>query len=264
MLAGRDFNDRDTPSSPGVAVVNQEFSRKFLGGADPIGKQFRVLNGPGEPEEMYQIVGVVKNSKYASLREEFKPTVYAAISQEHKPDTGANLVVRSGLPIGSLLTALKDTIRGQSAETSVQFRVFNAQIQESLLRERLMATLSGFFGLLAGILATVGLYGVISYMVARRRNEIGIRIALGAARGDVIGLILREAGILVAGGLVVGTALAIAGARTAASLLYGLKPGDPFVIGLSAAMLAAVALIASLLPAVRAARLEPMSALREE
>ena len=245
-------------------MVNQEFSRKFLNGADPIGRQFRVLTGPGEPEEMYQIVGVVRNSKYASMREEFKPTAYLAIDQELKPDTSTNLVVRSGLPIGSVLTTLKEVIRGQNAETSVQFQVFNARIQESLLRERLMATLSGFFGLLAGILATVGLYGVISYMVTRRRNEIGIRIALGAARGNVIGLILREAGILVAAGLVAGTALAIAGARTAASLLYGLKPGDPFVIAASAAMLAAVALIASLLPAVRAARLEPMSALREE
>jgi putative ABC transport system permease protein len=110
----------------------------------------------------------------------------------------------------------------------------------------------------------VGLYGVISYMVARRRNEIGIRIALGANRGDVIGLILREAWILVIAGLAIGSGLAVAGARMASSLLYGLKAGDPWVIGLSDVSLAAVALIASFLPALRAARLEPMNALREE
>jgi len=264
LLAGRDFDDRDTTSSPEVAVVNQEFSRKFLAGANPIGRQFRVLMGPGEPEHLYQIVGMVKNSKYASLREEYKAIAYVAAGQEKQPGTGTNLVVRSSLPLGSLLAALKDTIRGQNPATSVRFQVFHAQIQESLLRERLMATLSGFFGVLAAILATVGLYGVISYMVARRRNEIGIRIALGANRGNVIRLILREAGILVAVGLVAGCALAVAGARTAASLLYGLKPSDPFIIGISILSLAAVALIASFLPALRAARLEPMTALREE
>ena len=147
--------------------------------------------------------------------------------------TGSHLVVRSTLPVGALLAALKDTIHGQNAGTSIRFQVFNAQVQDSLLRERLMATLSGFFGLLAAILATVGLYGVISYMVARRRNEIGIRIALGANRGTVIRMILREAGLLVVGGLVIGSVLAIVAARTATSLLYGLKPSDPLIIGLS-------------------------------
>ncbi len=264
MLAGRDFDDRDTPSSPEVAVVNQEFSRKFLSGADPIGRTFRILSGPGEPEHLYQIIGLVKNSKYASMREDFKPTVYVSEGQEKKPSLDINLVVRSGLPPGTLFNALKDTIGRQNSQASIRFHVFNTLIQESLLRERLMATLSGFFGILAAILATVGLYGVISYMVARRRNEIGIRIALGANRGNVMRLILREALILVLAGLVTGTALAIAGARAATSLLYGLKPGDPFVLGLSGMLLAGVALLASLLPALRASRLEPMTALRED
>lgn len=142
--------------------------------------------------------------------------------------------------------------------------MFKAQVEESLLRERLMATLSGFFGFLAAILATVGLYGVISYVVAKRRNEIGVRIALGADRMSVVRLVLGEAGFQVAVGLVIGTGLAIAAARTATSLLYGLQPGDPWIIGGADILLAAVALAASLLPALRASRLEPMAALREE
>ncbi|HLH38126.1 MAG TPA: FtsX-like permease family protein, partial [Bryobacteraceae bacterium] len=129
---------------------------------------------------------------------------------------------------------------------------------------RLMATLSGFFALLAAILATVGLYGVISYMIAKRRNEIGIRIALGAGRSNVVGMILREAGMLVAAGLIAGSALAVVGGRAAASLLYGFTPGDPWIIGGAGGLLAAAALLAVLLPALRASRLEPMTALREE
>jgi predicted permease len=264
MIAGRDFDDRDTPSAPEVAIVNQEFSRKFLSGANPIGKMVRVVVGPGEPQDVYRIVGLVKNSKYASLREDFKPTVYVAESQEKEPGLGLNFMVRSTLPPGSLMTAVKKTVQGENSQISLQFQVFTTQVQESLLRERLMATLSGFFGFLAVALATVGLYGVISYMVARRRNEIGIRIALGANRRNVLNLVLREAGVLLAAGLVIGIGLALAVGRAASSMLFGLQPGDPKTIGASVAGLAVVAIAASLLPAMRAARVEPMVALREE
>jgi putative ABC transport system permease protein len=132
------------------------------------------------------------------------------------------------------------------------------------MRERLMATLSGFFGALAALIATIGLYGVMSYMVARRRNEIGIRIALGADRRAVVGMVMREAGVLLAAGVFVGTALAIAAARTAAALLFGLRPGDPATLAMAAAGLATVAMVASYVPALRAARLQPTEALREE
>ena len=155
-------------------------------------------------------------------------------------------------------------LRRPNAGVSLQFQVFRTQVRDSLLRERLMATLSGFFGFLAAALATVGLYGVISYMVAQRRNEIGIRIALGANRTNVIKLVLREAGLLLLAGLVVGTAVAIAATRTASSLLFGLKATDPVTIGLAIVLLGAAASAASFLPALRAARLEPMAALREE
>ena len=264
LIAGRDFDDRDTPASPEVAIVNQEFSRKFLGGTNPIGKSFRVLTGPGEPQHVYQIVGLVKNSKYQNLREDFKPLAYVAESQDKEPGLGVHLMLRSTLPLGSLMTAVKKTVLDENSGISLQFQVFTTQVRESLLRERLMATLSGFFGFLAVALATVGLYGVISYMVERRRNEIGIRIALGANRANVLNLVLREAGVLLVAGLAIGIGLALAVGRAAASMLFGLQPSDPVTIGASVAGLAVVAIAASLLPAMRAARVEPMVALREE
>ena len=264
LIAGRDFDDRDTPAAPEVAIVNQEFSRKFLSGANPIGKSFRVLTGPGEPQHVYQIVGLVKNSKYQNLREDFKPLVYVAESQNKEPGLGLHFMLRSTLPLGSLMTAVKKTVLDENSQISLQFQVFTTQVRESLLRERLMATLSGFFGFLAVALATVGLYGVISYMVERRRNEIGIRIALGANRANVLNLVLREAGVLLVAGLVIGIGLALVVGRAAASMLFGLQPSDPVTIGASVAGLAVVAIAASLLPAMRAARVEPMVALREE
>jgi ABC-type antimicrobial peptide transport system permease subunit len=142
--------------------------------------------------------------------------------------------------------------------------VLTEQLKTSLTRDRLMATLAGAFGLLAGLLATLGLYGVIAYMVARRRNEIGVRIALGADRARVVRLVLREAAILVAVGIVIGSGLAILAGRAAATLLFALKPYDPLTLGGAVVLLAAVGLLASFAPARRASRLEPMQALREE
>jgi ABC-type antimicrobial peptide transport system permease subunit len=198
------------------------------------------------------------------MREEFKATVFVAESQNKEPGLGPNFMLRSSLPLGSLMTAVKRTVLEENPGISLQFLVFTTQIRESLLRERLMATLSGFFGFLAVALATVGLYGVISYMVERRRNEIGIRIALGANRANVLNLVLREAAVLLIGGLAIGIGLSLAVGRAASSMLFGLQPSDPVTIGASVAGLAVVAIAASLLPAIRAARVEPVVALREE
>jgi ABC-type antimicrobial peptide transport system permease subunit len=146
----------------------------------------------------------------------------------------------------------------------IEFRPFSAQLQESLLREQLMANLSGGFGLLAGLLATLGLYGVISYMVARRRNEIGVRIALGADRAGVIRLVLREAILLLGIGLVSGCVVALWVGKAAAALLFGLEPQDPVSLITASSLLAIIALIASYVPARRAAGLDPMVTLRSE
>jgi ABC-type antimicrobial peptide transport system permease subunit len=172
--------------------------------------------------------------------------------------------MRSSAPLGVITGEVTSAVGQTNSNIIIQFRTLPGLIRESLVRERLMATLSGFFGVLAGLIATIGLYGVMSYTVARRRNEIGIRMALGAARGDVVRMVMREAGLLLIAGVVAGTVLAIVAARTAATLLFGLHPGDPATLAMAAAGLGLVAMLASYLPALRASRLEPTEALREE
>ena len=264
LVAGRDFGDRDTAASPKVAIVNESFARKLLNGANPIGRAFRIDEYVGRPRHMYEIVGLVKDTKYRDLREEFHPVVFVAAAQDDRPDQFAQFLIRSDLPLAGLLSDVKHTIGQASPEINLEFHVFKSQIRDSLLRERLMATLSGFFGFLAGLLATIGLYGLISYTVARRTNEIGIRMALGAQRGDVVRMILREAGILLGIGIAAGTALSLLAAKTASALLFGLKPRDPLTLAAAIAALAAVTVAASFLPAQRASRLDPMVALRDE
>jgi hypothetical protein len=264
LIAGRDFDDRDTLTSPKVAIVNEAFAKTFFGGANPVGRSFRYEAGAGEEDPVFQIVGLVKNTKYYQLREDPLEIGFFPITQEARPGAAANYVIRASGSIGVVMRSLTSAIGEVSPTISIEFRPMSRQIKESLLRDRLMATLSGSFGLLAGLLATLGLYGVISYMVARRRNEIGVRIALGADRGRVIGMVLREAGLLLAVGLAVGLLLAVWAARAAATLLFGLQPHDPVTLISAALLLAAVALAASYGPARRAAALEPMQALRDE
>ena len=264
ILAGRDFNERDTPTSPGVALVSQKFGEKFLSGADPMGRQFRILTGPGEDPQVFQIVGLVKDSKYRGVRRDMDPLVYVAASQEKQPPSGVHILLSSHDSIGALAAAAKRTVLAENGDILLRFQPFKTLVNDTLLRDRLMATLSGFFGFLAAVLATVGLYGVISYMVARRRNEIGIRVALGASRVNIVRLVIREAAILLAIGLAIGIALTASGARITKSLLYGLTGQDPVTIGMAVLLLAVVSLLASVLPALRASRLDPVKALREE
>jgi predicted permease len=264
IVKGRDFAADNTLNSPAVAIVNESFVHKVLKDAEPLGKIFRVEEGAGKPESPYQIMGVVQDTKYNDMRDDFGPIAYLARSQDKKPDSGVSLVVRSELALEALTGSVEHEVTEINPAIGIQFSVFKTQIRDTMQRERLMASLSGFFGLLAGILATIGLYGVISYMVARRRNEIGIRMALGADRRRVLALIMREAVLLLGIGLAIGTALALASTRAASALLFGLKPHDPVTLALAAGALAAVAAAASYLPAVRAARIHPTEALREE
>jgi putative ABC transport system permease protein len=264
LLAGRDFDRRDSATAPRVAIVTESFARVFFNGANPIGRTFQIEEVPGKPRPAYEIVGFARDSKYNDLRDPFEPLIYVPVAQDEMVATWARLMVRSratGSVVASAVTALARQVHPASV---VAFRTLESQVNDSLARERLMATLSGVFGGLAALLATIGLYGVMSYMVARRRNEIGIRMALGADRRNVLRMVLREAGVLLIAGLAVGTALSIAAARTAATLLFGLRPGDPATLALAAGGLGIVAMLASYLPALRASRLEPTEALREE
>jgi putative ABC transport system permease protein len=264
FLAGRDFNEHDNLQSPNVAIVNEEFAKRIFHGQNPVGRSFRLEGGAGNPDDVYQIVGLVRNTKYFELREDFRPIAFWPTAQDKSPLPKATFVLRINTPLGEFYKAATAAVSETYPGIGVDFTVLTAQIKESLKREQLMAALAGAFGLLAGSLAVLGLYGVIAYMVARRRNEIGVRIALGARRIQVIGLVLREAAVLVAIGLAVGVGLAVLAGGAAASLLYGLKPQDPVTLGGAAAMLAVVALVASYGPAWRASRLEPMDALRDE
>lgn len=264
LMAGRDFDQRETLTSPKVAIVNESFAKKLLDGASPLGKRIQVETPPGEPLLIYEIVGLVNDTKYRTLREDFMPTVFVAAAQDADPDEGVQLMIRSGLAVPALTSAVKQRLLEISPKFSFDFRVFKTQIREGLMRERLMATLSGFFGFLAVLLASVGLYGVLSFMVTQRRNEIGIRMALGADRARIMKLILRDAALLLVIGLAIGGVLGVFAARLAGSMLYGLKPGDPLTVALAILLLGVVALFASYLPARRAARQDPMIALREE
>jgi len=265
LLAGRDFNDRDTATSVKVAIVNEAFVRKILDGTtSPLGKRFRMHEPPGKPRPLYEIVGVVRDSKYQDMHEEFLPFMYFPATQEEKPGPYDQILIRSSLPLTSLIGALKETIGNMNPSIDLDFKVMRTRIRESLLQDQLMATLSGFFGFLAALLAAIGLYGVISYMVVQRTKEIGIRMAIGAERVDVLRLVLREAGLLTITGLVIGAGLALGAAQAAKSLLYGLKARDPLTLIAAVVMLSAVAAFASFWPAYRASKLDPLIALRYE
>jgi putative ABC transport system permease protein len=264
IVVGRDFNERDTAISQKVAIVNESFVKKILNGANPIGQHFQIEEYVGRPRPMYEIVGFVKDTKYYDLRDDFKPIVYVTTLQDDQPDEVAALLIRSPLPPGGLTSSIKNALADASPLISIEFTPLQRTIHDSLLRDRLMATLSGFFGGLAALLAMVGLYGVISYSVARRTNEIGIRMALGGQRLNIVNMVLGEAGLLLVIGLAVGIGLALILSKTASSLLFGLKPRDPLTILLAVLGLAAVAILASYIPARRAAGLDPMVALRNE
>jgi predicted permease len=264
FVTGRDFDEHDSLNSPKVAIVNEEFARKIFQGKNPIGRTFRREEFGDTPDSQFLVVGLVRNTKYFELREDFQPIAFVPSAQNEQPGMGANFVLRTNAPLGEFYRKATAAAAEIHPSTGVDFTVLTNQIQQSLLRDRLMATLAGAFGLLAALLAVLGLYGVIAYMVARRRNEIGVRIALGATRGRVVGLVLREAILLLAAGLAIGLGFAAWAGQAAASLIYGMKPRDPLTLGGAAVLLAAVALVASYGPAFTASRLEPMDALREE
>jgi predicted permease len=273
LLAGRDISKNDdSRGSPRVALVNQAFARKFLDGASPVGHTILPMNELGSPP--IEIVGLVADAVYRDVREPTLPTAYVPLSQSvdrslvEDPTVTApaliTLSVRGASGQHGLLTKSVAAAIGEVNPTlALTFESLDSRVSATLTRERLLAMLSAAFGVLALFMASIGLYGVTSYAVSLRRTEIGIRMALGAARRSVIRLILARVALLVGGGIVAGVVAAASVSRFVATLIYGLEPGDPVTIASSAATLALVAAAAGWLPAYRASRLDPTQVLRD-
>jgi len=264
LLAGREFNDYDRVASAKVAIVNEEFARKYFHNVNPVGHTFYLEQGAGKPEPLFQIVGLVRNTKYYDLKEEFRPLAFFPVAQDEHPGPGMNVVLRTAGSPASVMKAAKTSIAGVSSSISMQIRPLSAQLTDSMRGDRAMAILSGAFGALAALLATLGLYGVMSYMVARRRKEIGVRMALGADARRVVQLVLKEAVLLLAVGLAIGVALSLWAAQLAQKLLFGVQPRDASSLASAIVLLSAIAMLAGYIPARRAAADDPMSAVRME
>jgi predicted permease len=264
LVAGRDFGEGDTTSSPPVAIVNESFARAFLPGRDPLRASFQIEEPLGTPRPQYQVVGVVTDTKYVNLREDSPPMAYLAAGQETQPDPFLSAVVRTMGDPRAMAPVVTRWATAMSPFISVSFDVMRSQVRRTVQTEALMAALTGSFGLLAGTIAALGLYGVMSYLVARRRREIGIRMALGADGAAVVRMVFRESASLLAAGLAIGGLLAVATGRTDGALLFGLTPADPWTFAKAVLALGAIAALASYVPAMRAARVDPVRSLRED
>jgi predicted permease len=272
VLRGRVFDERDTPDAPHVAVINQEFAEKIFPAEDPIGKRFGL--GGVQHSGDYQIVGVVKNITFRNPRTPAPPpTFFVPLLQMAKSDWADSAKARSNF-IHSILLRVK----GNSPDLTTQIHrtlsaidpsltmlnvvTMEGQLSDLLRHERLLAKLGELFGLLALLLASLGLYGVTAYSVSQRTSEIGIRTAIGATRTRVIRMILTSALVKVGIGLTIGIPASLALARLLAQQVYGVKTSDPFILAGAATLLAVSAILAALIPALRAASIDPVKALR--
>jgi predicted permease len=275
ILRGREFDARDegpagdtSPTSGngrgyrGV-IANESFAKHYFGDRDPIGRHIGFGGNPGTPTPV-EIVGIVKDSKYTGVRDDIPRTLFFPLLQERIPSSIVVYVRTAGDPSGAFGAAQR-VVRDVDSKVPVyNLRTLEHQIDQSLLNDRIVATLSTAFGVLATLLAVIGLYGVMAYTVARRTREIGVRMALGAVHGDVIWLVMREVLMLVGSGLAIGLVASWGANRAIGSQLYGVTASDPLTIAGAAALLCAVALIAGYVPARRATRVNPVLALRYE
>jgi putative ABC transport system permease protein len=264
LRAGRDFTAGDTAGAPQVVIANEAFVKKYVKG-NPVGQTVRFEQGPSGVRQS-QIVGVAENAAYRSVRDPIPPVLYLPLPQAHGDETPRRLSLSVRAAAGSpvLLTrGLADAIGRVDRDVSLTFRPLAAYVKGALVRERLLAMLSGFFGALALLLAGLGLYGVTAYAVARRRSEIGIRMALGAESSRVVAMVLRRIAVPVALGLAGGSALSFWASRYVETLLYGLDGRDPLTLLAAAAFLLVVSGLAAWIPARRAARIDPARVLRD-
>ncbi len=261
LLMGREFNDRDTLASLRVMVISESVARKFFPGANPLGKSIGV--DEDDKNVPFQVIGVAKDAKYNRIDESHRNVIYIAATQDVAPRSGQHFELRSDLSMQTLAPAVRTIIAGVNKDIALEFRSFETQVSETMVQQRVVATLASAFGVLALVLAMVGLYGMTAYVVTRRTAEIGIRLALGAQRSAVLWLVLRDVVALLALGIVFGVAASFAAGRLVTGLLYGVRPNDPLQLAAAVLTLAAATALAAYLPARRAARLDPMMALRD-
>ncbi|MGB6459293.1 MAG: ABC transporter permease [Candidatus Acidiferrum sp.] len=261
---GRDFDDHDTAQSAQVAIVNQALARKFYSGSDAVGKTFRRYATSTTLGDQYVIVGTTSDAKYETLRDDVPPTAYFPLTQIPRVLESATIEIRTAARPSTIAPLAEQVILGANKSAAIQFRTLAQQVDDSLTQERLLAALSGFFGVLALLLATIGFYGVLAYLLLQRQREIGIRMALGASRGAVLRLVMRDVAVLLLSGGLAGLAITWAATRFVQSLLFNLHARDAATFAMSATLLAVVALAASYLPTRRAMRVDPMVALRYE
>ena len=263
VLLGRDFTIQDDQGTPKVAIVNEKFARRYFGGANAIGRHVGNGGNPGTKTDI-EIVGVVKDTKYESMRDQIPYELYLPYRQVEFV-VGMTAYLRTEADPENMFALLRRTVREVDSNVPVyRMRTLEQQVDKSLMSERLLATLSAIFGCLATLLAAVGLYGVMAYMVARRTREIGIRMALGASGGSVVWLVMREVLLLAVVGLAIGLPSAWALTRLVETQLFGIQPADPLTMTMAAIGIAAVATLAGYLPARRATGIDPMRALRWE
>ena len=268
LIAGRDFSEADRQGSPTVAIVNEAFATKYYGGASPLGRTVRQPGFGREATTTYEVVGLVQDSVYVSLRDPLTPTIYFAVGQHREPPSFVSVSARAagGSP-ALLIRPLAESLGSVDRNLALTFRLMGEQVNASLVQERVVAMLSGFFGALALFLAGLGLYGVTSYAVSRRQTELGIRMALGAAPRGVVRLVLGRVALLVTVGLVAGIALALGLVKVSAKfvegLLYGIQLKDPLTFVVAAVILACIGALAGWIPARRASRIDPALVLRQ-
>ena len=267
LLTGRDVTPSDAAGRPHVALVNEAFARKFFSGQNPVGRTFVLERfGAKQTDRQLEIVGLVADAKYRTLRELPPPTMYVAMAQQD-PDRVASSVrmaIKTTGPPWAARAAVLDAVAGVHKDVVVDLKTLDEDLGAAVQQERLIASVSSFFGGLALLLAALGLYGVMSYSVTRRKNEIGIRMALGAEPDNVVRLVLKHVAFITVIGLIIGAAGSVATGRFINALLFNLAASDKTMIGITAVTLAIAAAVAGYLPARRAARIDPMVALREE
>jgi predicted permease len=264
LIEGRGFTLRDTQNSPRIAVVNQAFVRTFANGLPILGQTLRTSAELRYPSTVYEIVGVIPDTQYNRLRGPRPPMVFAPDTQHPAPQAASSIMVYSAMDPSSLGPTIKRTISAKHSAIFVDFLDFQATIHGGLVRERMLAILAAFFAGLAAILAMVGLYGMVSFVVAQRKTEIGVRLALGARRGQVVMLVMRQAVWMLLAGVPAGLALALLAGQSARTLLFGVEPHDPATLAAACLLLAVVSAAASFIPALFASKLDPVMSLRNQ